>query len=58
MDLFYNKNGINPSPEFVALYEHTVKDDNAYNADFGILKGQLDNISEGTGAYYCEFAFF
>ena len=58
MDLFYNKNGINPSPEFVALYEHTVKDDNAYSADFGILKGQLDNISDGTGAYYCEFAFF
>lgn len=58
MDLFYNKNGINPSPEFVALYEHTVKDDNSYNADFGILKGQLDNISEGIGAYYCEFAFF
>ena len=58
MDLFYNKNGINPSPEFVALYEKTVKDDNAYNADFGILKGQLDSIDDGIGAYYCEFAFF
>jgi DNA-binding SARP family transcriptional activator len=58
MDLFYNRNGINPSPEFVALYEHTVKDDNAYNADFGILKGQLDSIDDGIGAYYCEFAFF
>ena len=58
MDLFYNKNGINPSPEFVALYEKTVKDDNAYNADFGILKGQLDNIDEGSGAFYCEFSFF
>ena len=44
MDLFYNKNGINPSPEFVALYEKTVKDDNNYSADFGILKGQLDSI--------------
>ncbi len=58
MDLFYNKNGINPSPEFVALYEKTVKDDNSYNADFGILKGQLDSIDDGIGAYYCEFAFF
>ena len=58
MDLFYNKNGINPSPEFVALYEHTVKDDNAYNADFGVLKGQLDSITDSAGAYYCEFAFF
>ena len=58
MDLFYNKNGINPSPEFVALYEHTVKDDNAYNADFGVLKGQLDSITDAAGAYYCEFAFF
>lgn len=58
MDLFYNKNGINPSPEFVALYEKTVKDDNAYNADFGVLKGQLDSIDDGIGAYYCEFAFF
>ena len=58
MDLFYNKNGLNPSPEFVALYEKTVKDDNAYNADFGVLKGQLDSIDDGIGAYYCEFAFF
>ncbi len=58
MDLFYNKNGQNPSPEFVALYEKTVKDDSAYNADFGILKGQLDSIDDGIGAYYCEFAFF
>lgn len=58
MDLFYNKNGINPSSDFVALYEKTVKDDNAYNADFGILKGQLDSIDDGIGAYYCEFAFF
>lgn len=58
VDLFYNKNGINPSPEFVALYEKTVKDDNAYNADFGVLKGQLDSIDDGIGAYYCEFAFF
>lgn len=58
MDLFYNKNGINPSPEFVALYEHTVKDDNSYNADFGVLKGQLDSVTDNAGAYYCEFAFF
>lgn len=58
MDLFYNKNGINPSPEFVALYEHTVKDDSGFNADFGVLKGQLDSITDNTGAYYCEFAFF
>ena len=58
MDLFYNKNAINPSPEFVALYEKTVKDDMNYNADFGVLKGQLDNIDDGIGAYYCEFAFF
>ncbi len=58
MDLFYNKNGINPSPEFVALYEQTVKDDNSSNADFGVLKGQLDSVTDNAGAYYCEFAFF
>ena len=58
MDLFYNKNGINPSPDFVELYEKTVKDDHNYNADFGVLKGQLDSIDDGIGAYYCEFAFF
>ena len=58
MDLFYNKHGINPSPEFVSLYEQTVKDDRSYNVNFGILKGQLDDIGEETGAFYCEFPFF
>ncbi len=58
MDLFYNKHGINPSPEFVSLYEQTVKDDRSYNVNFGILKGQLDDISEESGAFYCEFPFF
>ncbi len=58
MDLFYNKHGINPSPEFVSLYEQTVKDDRSYNVNFGILKGQLDDISDETGAFYCEFPFF
>jgi len=58
MDLFYNKHGINPSPKFVSLYEETVKDDRSYNVNFGILKGQLDDIGEETGAFYCEFPFF
>ncbi len=58
MDLFYNKHGINPSPEFVSLYEQTVKDDRSYNVNFGILKGQLDDAGEETGAFYCEFPFF
>ncbi|MBQ7835300.1 MAG: winged helix-turn-helix domain-containing protein [Ruminiclostridium sp.] len=58
MDLFYNKHGINPSPEFVSLYEQTVKDDRSYNVNFGILKGQLDDMSDESGAFYCEFPFF
>ncbi len=58
MDLFYNKYAINPLPEFVALYEETVKDDRTYGTDFGILKGQLDDMREDPGAFYCEFAFF
>jgi hypothetical protein len=58
MDLFYNKHGINPSPEFVSLYEQTVKDDRTYNVNFGILKGQLDDLNEEIGAFYCEFPFF
>ena len=58
MDLFYNKHGINPSPEFVSLYEQTVKDDRSYNVNFGILKGQLDDMGDETGAFYCEFPFF
>jgi hypothetical protein len=58
MDLFYNKHGINPSPEFVSLYEQTVKDDRSYNVNFGILKGQLDDAGDDTGAFYCEFPFF
>lgn len=58
MDLFYNKHGINPSPDFIALYEQTVKDDQSYSADFGILKGQLDDIRQETGAFFCDFSFF
>lgn len=58
MDLFYNKHGINPSPEFVSLYEQTVKDDRSYNVNFGILKGQLDDAGDEAGAFYCEFPFF
>lgn len=58
MDLFYNKNAVNPSPEFIALYEQTVKDDRAYSTDFGILKGQLDDQRGEPGTFYCEFPFF
>ncbi len=58
MDLFYNKHGVNPSPDFIALYEQTVKDDRSYSADFGILKGQLDDVRQETGAFYCDFSFF
>lgn len=58
MDLFYNKNAVNPSPEFISLYEQTVKDDRAYSTDFGILKGQLDDQRDEPGTFYCEFPFF
>ncbi|MCM1334442.1 MAG: diguanylate cyclase [Bacteroides sp.] len=58
MDLFYNKNAINPSPDFIALYEQTVKDDRAYSTDFAILKGQLDDQRGEPGTFYCEFPFF
>ncbi len=58
MNLFYNKHAINPSPEFIALYEEIVKDDRAYSADFGILKGQLDDMRGEAGAFYCDFSFF
>ncbi len=58
MDLFYNKHGVNPSPDFIALYEQTVKDDQSYSADFGILKGQLDDVRQESGAFFCEFPFF
>ena len=47
----------NPEPlpsNLVELSESVV----ANNADFGILKGQLDDMGDETGAFYCEFPFF
>ncbi len=58
MDLFYNQNGINPSPELVALYEQTLENENALNVDLDSVKEILYEKDEIAGAFFCEYEFF
>lgn len=59
IDLFYNQQGVNPSPELVALYEEIVGTDRQYEASLDVVKLHLSEEQNAAhGAFFCELEFF
>lgn len=57
-DLFYKKFGITPSAELKSLYKTIMKSTKSLETDLGIIKEELKEKGEATGAFYCEYEFF
>lgn len=57
-ELFYNSYGINLSPRMLELYGEIVKGDNKAQKDLNIIKQDLREQGEVSGAFYCEYEFF
>ena len=58
LDLFYNKESINPSQEFISLYGKIVKSENSYGADVSAVRIEMEEKGDGDGAFYCEYDAF
>lgn len=58
IDLFYNKLGVNPSEDFLELYEDTVYACQDTVLDFNRIKELLEEDSDAVGAFFCEYEFF
>jgi DNA-binding SARP family transcriptional activator len=58
IDLFYNKQGINPQGDLTELYEEIVKTDKQYETDLDGIKIRLNEKSPPQGAFFCEYEFF
>ena len=57
-NLFFTHFGVNPSPEFVALYKEITKTTHEIEQDIGIIKGRMQERGERRGPFYCEFEVF
>ena len=57
-DLFFTHFGVNPSPEFVALYKEITKTTHSVEQDIGVIKGRMQEKGSRTGPFYCEFEVF
>lgn len=57
-DLFYNKFGVNPSDELIALYNDTVRSRKDVELDLSVVEKNLNADHESSGAFYCEYEFF
>lgn len=63
IDMFYNQQGINPSPELISLYHKIIKADECYETDLEMVKQRLNEKDEYAekkqrGAFFCEYEFF
>lgn len=63
IDLFYNRQGINPPPELISLYEEIIKSEESFETDMSEVKrrlGEKDEYAEEKrrGAFFCELEFF
>lgn len=58
IDMFYNQLGVNPSDEFMTLYEETIKTLNETEVDIDTVMEYLDADTENVGAFQCEYDFF
>lgn len=57
-ELYFNKFGINPSPELTALYKEIVKTSNNTEMNLNIIRDELREKSNEPGAFFCEYEFF
>lgn len=58
VDLFYNREGISPSPEVISLLDDIVKEDKEYETDLNLVKSRLGEDAPPIGAFFCEYEFF
>jgi len=57
-DLFFNKFGITPSKELVALYKKVIKTFKSPELDLHIIREGLEEEISTDGCFYCEYEFF
>ena len=58
LDMLYNREGINPSQEFVALYSEIVKSENEYGVDVTAVRLEMEEKDNESGAFYCAYDAF
>jgi DNA-binding SARP family transcriptional activator len=58
LELFYNELGVNPSDSMKNLYREIVKTVNNVEIDLNMIKRELNESENITGAYYCEYEVF
>jgi len=58
VDLFYNREGISPSPEVISLLDDIVKEDKEFETDLNLVKSRLGEDAPPIGAFFCEYEFF
>ena len=56
--LFFNKFGVNPSPELTALYREVVKSSKKTEANLRVIIDDLKEERVGGGCFYCDYEPF
>jgi len=56
--LFFNKFGVNPSPQLTALYREVVKSSQKTEANLRVIIQDLREEQAGAGCFYCEYEPF
>ncbi len=57
-ELYFDKFGINPSPELTKLYKDIVKVSNNTEMNLNIIREELRESEGETHAFFCEYEFF
>ena len=57
-DLFYRELGVSPSRSLRNLYREITKSVNNVETDLSVIREDLDEAGEVSGAYYCEYEVF
>lgn len=55
---FYSEFGVTPSTELQELYKKLAVSRNGVELDLSIIKDQMREAEQQTGAFYCEYEFF
>jgi len=56
--MFYKEFGVTPSKELRKLYRDIIKSNKKVETDLSVIKETLNEKSEITGAFYCEYEIF
>ncbi len=55
---FYSEFGVTPSDELQELYKKLLASRNGVELDLNIIKAQMREAGQRSGAFYCEYEFF